>query len=129
VRDDIVDRRRRTVAFRPGSVFAFIQWAANDYGTVLSRIDILKAVLPGEPRQTVPNVRPGGELLLGVDGWPKVQKVLEHIDAIEAINIDPCEVAPDHWRHVHHHMRAGTAPRAYTRLRHEAWLKRRTVEG
>ena len=128
VRDDIRDRRRRTVSFRPGSVFAFIQWAANDYGTILSRIDILRAVGAGETFQTVPNVRPGGELLLAMDGWPKVQSVLQHIDAIEAADIDACEVSPDHWRHLHHCLSAKVAPRAYTKLRHAAWLKRREIE-
>ena len=128
VRDDIRDRRRRTIAFRPGSVFAFIQWAANDYGTILSRIDIVRAVGAGEAFQTVPNVRPGGELLLYMDGWPKVQSVLQHIDVIEAADIDACEVSPDHWRHLHHSLSAKVAPRAYTKLRHAAWLKRREVE-
>ena len=128
VRDDIRDRRRRTVAFRPGSVFAFVQWAANDYGTIRSRIDILRAIHPGEPCQTVPHVQPGGDLLLSVNGWPKVQSVLETIDAIEALDIDACDVAPEHWRHLNHSMRANIAPRAYTRLRHAAWLKRREIE-
>jgi hypothetical protein len=43
-REQIVDRRRRIVSFRPGAVFAFVRWAANDYGTVISRIDIVRAV-------------------------------------------------------------------------------------
>ena len=28
--DEIVDRRRRIVRFRPGAIFAFVRWAAND---------------------------------------------------------------------------------------------------
>ena len=39
-KDEIVDRRRRVVSFRPAAVFAFVRWAANDYGTVSSRIDL-----------------------------------------------------------------------------------------
>ena len=35
--DEIVDRHRRIVRFRPGAIFAFVRWAANDYGTVSSR--------------------------------------------------------------------------------------------
>lgn len=57
----IIDRRRRVVSFRPGAVFAFVRWAANDYGTVISRIDILRAVEPGAAYQTLPFVRPGGK--------------------------------------------------------------------
>ncbi|OUJ14559.1 DUF2840 domain-containing protein [Acetobacter sp. DsW_063] len=127
VEDRILDRRRRLMSFVPGSVFGFIRWAANDYGTVVSCIDIVRAVDAHEACQTVPFVRPGGESLLRQVGWPKVRLVLEAIDGIEALNIDPCEVCPDHWRHLHQRMTAGQAARPYTRERHEAWLRRRAV--
>lgn len=124
----ILDRRRRVVSFRPGAVFAFVRWAANDFGTVISRIDIVRAVEPGAAYQTLPFVRPGGEILLKIEGWSKVEKVLLHIDAVEAAGVDPCDVAPDHWRHVAHRMNAGHEPRSYTFARHQAWLKRREIE-
>jgi len=124
----IIDRCRRVVSFRPGAVFAFVRWAANDYGTVISRIDIVRAVAPGAAYQTLPFVRPGGEILLKIEGWPKVEKVLQHIDAVEAAGVDPCDAAPDHWRHVAHRMSAGQEPRPYTLARHQAWLKRREIE-
>ena len=126
--EGIIDRRRRVVSFRPGVVFAFVRWAANDYGTVISRIDIVRAVEPGAAYQTLPFVRPGGEILLKIEGWPKVEKVLQHIDAVEAADVDPCDAAPDHWRHVAHRMSTGQEPRPYTRERHQAWLKRREIE-
>ena len=129
VSEQILDRRRRVLSYRPGSVFGFIRWAANDYGTVASRIDIVRAVAPGEAYQTLPFIRPGGEILLTVEGWPKVEDVLRHIDAIEALGVDACDVAPDHWRHVAHRGQAGHAPRPYTAERHLAWLKRRGIEG
>ena len=125
--EHILDRSRRTVSFRPGAVFAFVRWAANDYGTVISRIDILRAVAPGCAYQTLPFVRPGAEILLRIDTWPKVEDVLRHVDAIEALGIDPAEVDPDHWRHVAHWMNAGEAPRPYTAERHQAWLRRREI--
>ena len=129
VEEKILDRRRRIVSFDPGSIFAFVRWASNDYGTVVSRIDIVRAVAPREPFQTLPFVRPGGDILLKIEGWPKVEKVLRHIDAVEAAGIDPCEVCTDHWRHVHHRLTAGQEPRAYTSERHQAWLKRRRIQG
>ena len=128
-REQVLDRRRRVLSYRPGSIFAFVRWAANDFGTIISRIDIVRAVKPGEPYQTLPFVRPGGDILLKIEGWPKVQEALRHIDAVEAANIDACEVCPDHWRHLHHRLSAGHEPRAYTMERHQAWLKRRRVEG
>ena len=42
--EQIIDRHRSIVAFAPGDVFAFVRWASNDFGTVVSRIDILRAV-------------------------------------------------------------------------------------
>nr|WP_317892355.1 DUF2840 domain-containing protein [uncultured Sphingomonas sp.] len=123
--EQILDRRRRVVSFRPNTVFAFVRWAANDFGTIISRIDIVRAVEPGEPYQTLPFVRPGGEILLRIDGWPKVEDVLRHVDAIEAIGIEADAVSPEHWRHVHNRMAAGHKPRAYTLDQHHAFLLRR----
>jgi hypothetical protein len=124
----IVDRRGRIVSFRPDAVFAFVRWASNDFGTALSRIDILRAVASGEPYATVPFVEPGGDILLRLHSWAKVQRVLAVIDAVEALDIDPTDVAPDYWRHVHNRLSAGDAPRAYGRERHRAWLLRQAVQ-
>jgi hypothetical protein len=124
----IIDRSRRVVSFAPGSTFAFVRWAANDFGTIASRLDILRAVAPGERCSTVAYVRPGAEILLAATAWPKVEQVLKTIDAIEALDIDPADVAPDHWRHVHSRFAIGETPRPYTRQRHRAWLMRRRIE-
>lgn len=126
--DRIVDRRRRIVSFRPGAPFALVRWAANDYGTAISRIDIVRPVRTGEPYSTLPFVRPGGEVLLRIHGWPKVEAVLRAIDAVEAAGVDPCEAAPEHWRHVHNRLSGGFAPRPYSRDRHRAWLLRRELQ-
>ncbi|MGQ0580986.1 MAG: DUF2840 domain-containing protein [Reyranella sp.] len=121
-REQVLDRRRRILFFPPGAVFALVRWAANEHGTVLSRLDILRGVRRSETCQTIPTVTPGGDILLRVDGWPKVERMLQLIDAIEAKDIDPAEVAPDHWRHVHNRLAAGETPRAYTMQRHRAFL-------
>jgi hypothetical protein len=68
VAEQIVDRRQRILSFAPGSIFAFVRWAGNDYGTIVSRIDILRAVAPGEAYSTVGSVRPGGDILLRISG-------------------------------------------------------------
>ena len=126
--EQILDRRRRILSFAPNSVFAYVRWAANDFGTVVSRIDILRAVGPGEAFSTVAYVRPGGEILLRLSGWPKVERVLQAIDAVEQLGIDPADACPDHWRHVQNRLASGDAPRPYTRERHHAWLLRRRIE-
>jgi hypothetical protein len=126
--EQIIDRRQRILSFRPNTVFAFVRWAANDFGTIISRIDIVRAVEPGEAYQTLPFVRPGGEILLKIEGWPKVEDVLHHVDAIEAIGIEADAVSPEHWRHVHNRMAAAQRPRAYTLEQHRAFLLRRKVQ-
>ena len=128
VGEQILDRRRRVVSFAPGGVFAFIRWASNDFGTVVSRIDILRAVAPGEAYSTVPKVRPGGESLLRASSWARVEKVLLAIDAIEQLRIDPADVCPEYWRHIHNRLAAGEGWRPYTREHHRAWLLRRRIE-
>ena len=125
--EKIIDRNRRVLAFSPGSVFAFVRWTSNDFGTVLSRIDILRAVTPGQPYSTVPWITPGGESLLRLSGWPKVERVLQIIDVVEALGIDPADAAPDYWHHVHNRLSVNETPRPYTRSRHQAWLHRRRV--
>lgn len=127
VSEKLVDRNRRVLSFAPGSIFAFVRWTSNDFGTVLSRIDILRAASPGQRYSTVPWIKPGGESLLRLSGWPKVERVLQLIDAVEALDINPAEAAPDYWHHVHNRLSVNEAPRPYTRSRHQAWLHRRRV--
>lgn len=59
VGERILDRRSRLILFAPDAVFAFVRWEGNEHGTVLSRIDILRARGVGERISTVPGVTPG----------------------------------------------------------------------
>ena len=127
VGEQILDRRRRILSFAPDSLFAYVRWASNDFGTALSRIAIVRAVPPAEAFSTIPFVRPGGQILLRLSGWPKVEQVLQAIDAAEHAGIDPADACPDHWRHVQLRLAVGEAPRPYTRERHRAWLLRRRI--
>jgi len=127
VGEQVLDRRRRILSFAPNSIFAYVRWAANDFGTVVSRIDIVRAVTPAEASSTVAWVRPGGEILLRLSGWPRVQRALQAIDAVEQAGVDPADACPDHWRHVQNRVAAGESPRQYTWTRHAAWLKRRDL--
>ena len=45
--------QQHSCSFAPGSIFALVRWASNDYGTVASRIDILRAVRRGERYSTI----------------------------------------------------------------------------
>jgi hypothetical protein len=127
VQERILDRRRRVLAFAPGAVFAFVRWASNDCGTIVSRIDVLRAVKAGQPLSTVPFVRPGAEILLRISGWPKVEQVLAAIDQVEALDVHAEDACPDHWRHVGNRIATGQVARPYTVDRHRAWLLRRRI--
>jgi uncharacterized protein DUF2840 len=127
VSEKLVDRNRRVLSFSPGSIFAFVRWTSNDFGTVLSRVDILRAAIPGQRYSTVPWITPGGTSLLQLSSWPKVERVLQLIDAVEALDIDPADVAPDYWHHAHNRLSVNETPRRYTRSRHQAWLHRRRI--
>ncbi|MXP30172.1 DUF2840 domain-containing protein [Porphyrobacter algicida] len=127
VASKIIDRTSRVESYAPGQLFALVRWASNDYGTIRSTLQIVRAVSKGEAYTTLPQVDPGGELLLSVQGWPKVRQVFAFIDAIEQADIDPCEAAPDHWRHIHNRLAAGVQPRSYSPARHQVWLNRRRL--
>jgi hypothetical protein len=127
VHQTILDGRRRRVSFASGSIFAFVRWAANQYGTVASRIHILRAVAPGERYSTIPFVQPGGEILLNLAGWPKVEKVFHAIEVVEAQGINPADAAPEHWHHVHNRLSVNETPRPYTHTQHQAWLRRQRI--
>jgi hypothetical protein len=127
VRDEVLDRRRRIFSYRPGSVFAFVRWAANDFGTTSSRIDIVRAVEPNEPYQTLPFVQPGGDILLKIEGWPKVEQVLAAIDEAHEREMTVVALTGGSGHAVHNRLAAGEAPRAYTQRRHRAFLLRRRI--
>lgn len=127
VAERIIDRRTRVESYAPGQVFALVQWASNDYGTRRSLLVIVRAVGHGEACSTLPQVDPGGDILLSVRGWPKVRTAFGLIDTIEEAGFDPCDIAPDHWRHIHNRLSAGMPPRPYDQRRHRAWCLRRRM--
>jgi hypothetical protein len=123
-RELVLDKSRRVISFAPGSIFGLVRWSGNEFGTVFSCIDILRAIAGGESYWTVPYVRPGAEILLRVSGWANVKKVLQAVDTVEGLGVDPAEAAPEHWRYVNNRLSVDENPRPYTRERHQAWLKR-----
>ena len=86
--EQIIDRRRSVVGFAPGSVFAFVRWASGDHGTVVSRIDIVRAIGRGEPFQTLPFVRPGGIRHTGRQPASDLPLTLPAVRATRSIDYD-----------------------------------------
>lgn len=123
----IVDRQCRVVAVAPSEVFALVRWEGGEHGTHLSQIFIVRAAHAGEQAVTVPGVTPGGEVLLRLSGWHKVAAALAAIDAVEARQVRPEDVCPDHWRQVHNRLAVGRTSEPYGRARHRAWQLRRAL--
>lgn len=108
-----VDRRRALAWFAPGVVFGFVRWRGGDFGTVLWRLWVLRALAPGEAGSTLAGVHPGTAILLAVVGPPQVRRAMDVIAAIEAEGVDPASVAESYWRHVHNRLAVHQAPRSY----------------
>ena len=120
-----LDCWRRCAAFEPGAIFCRVRWEFNDYGTVRWKLLVLQACGPAERMQRVAGVRPGAKILLHADSEPTVRSVLQRIDAVEALAIDPSDVAPDYWRALGNRLIARLPLPEYSLERHEAWLRRR----
>ena len=125
--EHMLDRRRAVVFFEPGQVFGYVRWLANDYGTILWRLYVLRAGGWGDVLIRVPGVRPGAEVLLGLAQPPKIKLALELIDGLEANGFAPAEIAPDYWGHVHNRLSVRKEVRPYGSVQHDAWLARRAV--
>lgn len=117
----VLDRRRSLALFKPGRVFGYVRWRANEYGTRDWRFSIVRSVEPFQPLSRIPGVSPGGDVLLRVSGNARVKRALLQIDVLEAAGFDPVEVSPAYYRHIHNRIAAGQVIRAYSRDQHEAY--------
>jgi len=117
-----LDRWRRCASFAPGAVFCRVRWESNDYGTTRWQLMVLQACTPGERMQRIAGIRPGAQVLLRAEGEAAVQAVLQRIDAIEALAIDPADAAPAYWRTLGNRLAARQPLPVYGAERHAAWL-------
>lgn len=122
-----LDRRRSLALFRPGRVFGYLRWRANEYGTQVWRITVVRTAMPSRFLSRVEGVSPGGEVLLLANGKAKVKRALSQIDGLEAAGFDPADVSPAYYRHVHNRITAGLPGRAYSEAQHQAYLATREV--
>lgn len=118
-----LDRWRSCASFAPGAVLCRVRWESNDYGTTRWQLMVLHTGTTGERLQRVAGIRPGAHLLLCAEG-EAVQAVLQRIDAIEALSIDPAQAAPAYWCTLGNRLAARQPLPAYGAERHAAWLRR-----
>ena len=122
-----LDRRRSLALFKPGRVFGYVRWRANEYGTQDWRFTIVRTAAPSLLLSRIEGVTPGGEVLLLASGNAKVKRALLQIDALEAAGFQPADVSPAYHRHVHNRITAGQPVRAYSTAQHTANLAARQV--
>lgn len=127
VRETVLDRWRRVATFEPNAVCCRVKWIGNDYGTALWQLMVLQAPMSFDGSQRVSGVTPGARSLLRADGEQQVKAVLEVIDTIEALGIDPAVVAVTYWRTIGNRLAARQPLPDYTTERHAAHLARRAL--
>lgn len=122
VRELRLDRGRRHAYFAPAARFCRMRWESNEYGTTRWQLLVLRTCAPLDVVQRIAGIEPGARLLLCADGHRQVPAVLQQIDAIEALGIDPALVSPAYWRTLGNRLSARMPLPAYTAERHAAYL-------
>jgi hypothetical protein len=64
---------------------------------------------------------------LSESGWRKLNQILDIVDHVKAIDIDPADLPAQYWHHVHNRLSFKERFRAWSRARREIWLKHRKV--
>lgn len=123
-----LDRRRSLAFFKPGQLFGYVRWRANEYGTQDWRFTIVKTAEPSLLLSRIEGVDPGGEVLLLATGNTKVKRALLKIDALETDGFEPADVSPAYYRHVHNRIATRRPIRAYSMAQHEAYLAAQRVK-
>ncbi len=122
-----LDRRRSLALFKPGQVFGYVRWQANDYGTRDWRFTIVRSAGPSLPLSRIQGVDPGGDVLLIAAGKTKVKRALLRIDGLESAGFEPAAVSPAYYRHVHNRIATARPVRAYGHDQHRAHLAARKL--
>jgi len=117
-----LDRRRALACFKPGRIFGYVRWIANEYGTQKWQLYVVRTVDHSRPLSRINGVHPSGEILLKTAGTTKVKRALVQIDVLEVDGFDPTEVSPAYYRHVHNRITTGHPARVYSSAQHEAYL-------
>nr|WP_255681908.1 DUF2840 domain-containing protein [Luteimonas sp. BDR2-5] len=121
VRELPLDRTRRIAAFPPGARFARLRWEAGDWAPSRWQLLVLQAGTLREPLQRIHGIDPGAGVLLRAEGPREVRAVLQKIDAIAALGIDPADAAPAYWRLLGSRLAARHPLPDYTAARHAVW--------
>ena len=99
--------------YAPGQVFGLARSVSHGDGDARSSFDVLEGAWPGQSVSPMPDVDPGAHVLLSAKGWRTVSRIFALIDAIEALGIDPCSLAPAFWTEVQSRLPGNRARRSH----------------
>jgi Protein of unknown function (DUF2840) len=116
-----MDSGWRCAVFLPGALFCRAHWACLDDSSVRWQLMVLQACTPWDGMRRIAGIQPGAHLLLHAQGAQNVQSVLQQIDTIEALGIDPVAVSPAYWRKLNEHLTAQRPLPGYTAALHAAY--------
>ncbi len=94
-------RGHRVECYAPGQIFGLAQSIAATRGDASSTFEVHQACGSSQQQPVSSSCLTGSIILLSVKGWRHVRHVLGLIDAIEALGIDPCSLAPAFWLEIH----------------------------
>ena len=77
-----LDSYRSLATFKEASVFGYIRWRANEYGTQDWRVYVLKTQIAGYLSE-VPGIASAVKVLLNAQGAPAVKRCLSALDTLE----------------------------------------------
>ena len=112
---------RKLVVFKPGQIFGYERWRADQYGTQDWRFFVLQATISGSTT-SVPGVFPGAEILLATRGKTRTQRALALLDVLAIGPGALAAVTPNYWRQVHNAIEIGSEPHGFTTLQRHAYL-------
>ncbi len=124
VHEQLLDRRRRILSFPPGSIFAFVRWASNDFGTVASRLDIVRCVAMATATRRCPSCAPVARSCCGWMTGRRSRKFCSTSTPSRRSASIRQPSLPITGVMSPHRISVGFEPRAYSMERHRAWLKR-----
>lgn len=89
-----LDKYRSVATFSLGSIFGYIRWRANEYGTQDWRVYVLKAQSNGYVSE-VAGISPAVKVLVNVQGKPAVKRCLSALDELEIEAGGSLEAVPE----------------------------------
>jgi len=106
---------RKLEVFLPGSVFGYVRWQGNKYGTQDWSFHVLRSVEAGTLSR-IKGVVPGAEFLFFTRGTTRTARALKWLRQLEAQDFLPEYISPNYWRHAHNAFQTGQTPHPLTEL-------------